>query len=76
MRREKEVQEREEKVVEIEQAIDKRERVLDQRGSELEERSKRVEGLGEETDTHSGQLGGLNAPASALGSNSWPVTPL
>ena len=46
-------------VVEIEQAIDEKELALDQRGSELEEYSKRVEGLGEEMETHSGQLGGL-----------------
>ena len=68
------MREREEKVVELEQAIDERERALDQNGSELKERSKWVEELEEEMDTHSGQLVGLNAPTSALGSNSGPIT--
>ena len=66
--------EREEKVVELGQAIDEKELALDQNGSELKERSKWVEELEEEMDTHSGQLGGLNAPTSALGSNSGPIT--
>ena len=39
-----------------------------------EERSKRVEELKEEMETRSAQLGHLNAPTSALCSNSWPIT--
>ena len=70
-RREREVQGREEKVVELEQAVDERERAIEQRGFNLEERSKRVD---KEMETRSPQLGGLNAPTLALGSNSWPIT--
>ena len=63
--------------MELGQAIDEQEHALDQRGSELRERSKWVEKLeGEEMETRSAKLGGLNACASALGSNSWSITPL
>ena len=47
---------------------------LDQRGSTLEKRFERVGELEEEMGMCSAQLGGLNAPTSALGSNSWPIT--
>ena len=70
------MRERKEKVVELGQSIDKRERALDQRGSELEERSKRVEELEKEMETNSGQFNDLHVSTSAIGSNSWPVTPL